>query len=392
MPPHAFGTPFIHTYIVKVASRCNINCTYCYVYNKGDQTWRNQPKLMSAETIEILFNRILDHCNAHGEKSVHLVLHGGEPLMGGRKHLSLLTDARTRIFEPAGIIAKISAQTNGILLTPDLCDFLRDHQIGVGISIDGPPSYNDTARVDHQGRGTSARLEEKLQLLQKPEYKPVFGGFLSVVNPDIPPQDFLDYVAQWNPPRLDVLWPNDHHDRLPTGKTAPDDTRYGDWMIALFDAWVKGGYDFEIREFHGLMKLILGGHASSEVHGLTPVDLIVVETNGAIEATDTLKGTCDNATVLGFNIFDHSFDRAVSKVDARLRHEGLEGLSDKCRACPLVSVCGGGHIPHRWNHRNGFNNPSVYCEDLQKLILHIRDHITGELQTLDEKSRPVLRI
>ena len=38
--------PF-HTFIWKIASRCNLNCTYCFVYNMADQRWREQPAFMS---------------------------------------------------------------------------------------------------------------------------------------------------------------------------------------------------------------------------------------------------------------------------------------------------------------------------------------------------------
>ena len=37
----------IDTVLLKVASRCNLNCTYCYVYNKGDTTWQGMPAQMS---------------------------------------------------------------------------------------------------------------------------------------------------------------------------------------------------------------------------------------------------------------------------------------------------------------------------------------------------------
>ena len=35
----------IDTVLVKLASRCNLDCDYCYVYRMGDDAWRLQPKL-----------------------------------------------------------------------------------------------------------------------------------------------------------------------------------------------------------------------------------------------------------------------------------------------------------------------------------------------------------
>ena len=48
----------IDTVLVKVASRCNINCTYCYVYNMGDDGWQDMPALISRETIAALARAI----------------------------------------------------------------------------------------------------------------------------------------------------------------------------------------------------------------------------------------------------------------------------------------------------------------------------------------------
>lgn len=48
--------------VVKVASRCNLNCTYCYFYNMGDDSYKLQPKFMTEKTIEAMFIRIKTHC------------------------------------------------------------------------------------------------------------------------------------------------------------------------------------------------------------------------------------------------------------------------------------------------------------------------------------------
>ncbi|MEU9838708.1 hypothetical protein AB0C69_05725, partial [Actinomadura sp. NPDC048032] len=31
-------------FILKIHSRCNLACDYCYVYEMGDQSWRDQPR------------------------------------------------------------------------------------------------------------------------------------------------------------------------------------------------------------------------------------------------------------------------------------------------------------------------------------------------------------
>ena len=34
----------IDTVILKVVAPCNLNCSYCYEYNMGDDSWKFKPK------------------------------------------------------------------------------------------------------------------------------------------------------------------------------------------------------------------------------------------------------------------------------------------------------------------------------------------------------------
>ena len=33
-----------------------------------------------------------------------------------------------------------------------------------------------------------------------------------------------------------------------------------------------------------------------------------------------------------------------------------------------MNACGGGYLPHRFSRKNGFDNPSVYCDDLYAMF------------------------
>ena len=60
-----------------------------------------------------------------------------------------------------------------------------------------------------------------------------------------------------------------------------------------------------------------------------------------------------------------------------------------CQSCPIVKVCGGGYLPHRYSLHRGFANPSVYCRDLTKLITHVRSSV---LATIPPKTRRKLKM
>lgn len=127
------------------------------------------------------------------------------------------------------------------------------------------------------------------------------------------------------------------------------------------------------------MNLLLGGTSRSELVGTTPSSLIVIETDGSIEQADTLKSAYDGAPVTGLHIDCDPFDAALRLPAIVARQLGLNALAECCTACSLRQVCGGGLYPHRYRSGEGFRNPSVYCPDLFRLIVHIRERVVADL-------------
>jgi uncharacterized protein len=378
--------PF-HTFLWKTASRCNLNCSYCFVYNLEDQLWQLQPGLMSARVATQTARRMREHCERHGKEDVLIVFHGGEPLLGGVRHLEMLLAVIDAELGTAGIRVSLGMQSNGLLFTEEIGDLCLSRGMTIGVSVDGPPRINDRYRVDHQNRPSSQRLEEKLALLTSSRYQRVFSGFLCVMNLAHDPLEVTEYLYSWHPPNIDYLFPLCHHDRPPTGKEHdPIATPYADWLITCFDRWLASEEPPRVRLFGSILALLFGRPSCAEFIGLDPVDLIVVETDGSIEALDALKATFEGATKLGFDVFRHDFDTVALDLRIRARQLGATALCATCQSCSLVDVCGGGYLPHRYASRNGFDNPSVYCTDLQKLIGYIRRRVVTELAPSDARA------
>jgi uncharacterized protein len=360
-------------------SRCNINCDYCYVYNQADDGWKTQPKLMSAETAAFAVRRIREHLDAHRKTDCSIVLHGGEPLLGGRKHLEMIVGTLLRGLVDGGIEVSLGIQSNGLLFTREIGEFCRRHGITLGVSIDGPPEINDRHRVDHRNRPTSARLEPRLRRLAD-DYADVFGGLLCVIDPTSDPDDVFEYLLSFAPRSIDFLLPlNNHDNRPPAAFFAASPAPFGDWLVRVYDAWMRHTGHTSVRMFRSIMNMWLGLPTLVESIGLLPVDLIVVETSGEIEGVDSLKAAYRGATKLGFNLAEHSFDEVAHHTAVLARQSGALQLSDTCRSCRIVEICGGGYIPHRYSAAAGFANPSVYCRDLTRLIDHIGASLHGAL-------------
>lgn len=350
------------------------------MYNLGDSTWKHQPPKMSFETFQTACGRIFEHCHNNNRKEVSLVMHGGEPMLVG---LDTIKNYRSIVDEELtskGIKADFGMQTNGTIFSIEIADFFLKSNTSLGVSLDGPPDVNNLHRVDHKGKGSSERIEKNLSLLLTDKYRHLFKGFLAVINVNADPVKVLEYLFSFNPPMVDLLFPDDNYDRRPKGKEEfIDSTLLGDWIIAAFDYWYHSNTSVRVRYFENIIKLILGGDSDIETIGTSPADFIIVETNGDIELLDSLKGSFEGATKIGKNIFNDSFDDVANFYDVRSRQIGIEALCDECKKCEIVNICGGGYLPHRFSLQNNYNNPSVYCSDLKKIISHVYNTISKEL-------------
>src|SRR5689334_14000318 len=129
----------IDTVLVKVASRCNLDCSYCYIYHMGDEGWREQPKRIHARVSAAVAQQLGELARAQ-DHPLSVVLHGGEPLLLGRQRLSALFDElRTALPASAGL----HLQTNGVLLDDSIIELCLEHDVGVSISLDGPAAVHD---------------------------------------------------------------------------------------------------------------------------------------------------------------------------------------------------------------------------------------------------------
>ena len=369
----------IGSLVVKVASHCNLNCSYCYEYNMGDDSWRHKPRLLSEANARQIGRRIAEHAARWNLREFGISFHGGEPLLAKAQHLeALVTAIRTQV--DAGVALHFGMQSNGMLISSSMAQQLLDLRISVGISLDGPRSVNDRHRLNHLGRSSFDRTVRGIQTL-KSVGKGLFAGILSVVDVDADPVETFEFLAGFDPPNIDFLLPHGNWIHPPPHKREPDATTpYADWLIAIFDSWFAGNHShIEIRTFEEIIEHLAGGHGSLETLGLEPVSLLTIGTDGDIEGVDTMKSTFPGAQTLGLNVERHSFDDALAHTMVAIRQSGADAVSDECRQCRVLRTCGGGYFPHRYSGERGFRNRSVYCKDLYKLIHHIKDRIRAPI-------------
>jgi uncharacterized protein len=375
-------TPF-RQFVLKVHSRCNLACDYCYVYRHADQGWRAQPTRMSVPTLTAAAERIATHARAHRLPSVQVVLHGGEPLLAGRGYLAGAVRLLRRVAAP-DVDVVVGLQTNGTLLDPEFLAEFRAGGVRVGVSVDGAAAGHDRHRRYASGTGSHAPVAAALRLLARPENRPIYAGLLCTVDPANDPVATYRALLDHDPPAVDFLLPHGNWSAPPPGRTPdPEQTPYADWLIAAFDEWyAEPVLPTRVRLFEEIIHLLLGGGSATEAVGLTPTSMVVVETDGSIEQSDMLKSAYPGAAVTGLHVARDPFDAALRLPSIAARQLGAAALGEECRRCPVRRVCGGGLYPHRYRAGTGFRNPSVYCADLYRLIGHIRARVAADVGRL----------
>jgi uncharacterized protein len=362
----------LDTILLKVTSRCNINCSYCYVYHHGDTTWQRLPKHMSPTIVTDVIQQ-LAILYEEQQKPFSVVLHGGEPLLMPRDILeALLQGLADRL--PATCSRAI--QTNGMLIDDDLLALCLRTNTTISVSIDGPTDVNDAFRIAFNGEGTHARTVAGINCIRRhPQAKRIFTGALCVVDPKSDARRVYEFFKSIAVPSVDFLFKDGNHAKLPLGKTAIDSTEYGRWLAVVWDCYIADPSPPRIRVLDDFGRLLLGGTSVKEGCGQILYGIAVIDTDGTVTKNDTLKSAYDGADRFEktWSVSTHRLFEIASSPEfiryAQLQHP----TSSVCQACSLLRVCGGGMPLTRWHPETGLANPSVYCADYKLLIGHMRN-------------------
>jgi uncharacterized protein len=139
---------------LSITHNCNLGCTYCYA---GKKT----PEGMSFETakkaVDFSFGIASDN------EAIAFGFFGGEPLLKFDLMRKIVAYIRKReLTEPREVSLHVT--TNGTLITPGILSYLKDEDIGLCISMDGPQHIHDQVRRYKNGRSSFDRIVENLKI------------------------------------------------------------------------------------------------------------------------------------------------------------------------------------------------------------------------------------
>jgi len=230
-----------------VGASCNLRCKYCYYLEKS-HLYRNAPaRVMSDELLERF---VQEYIQAQTMSQVLFTWHGGEPLM---RPLSFYRKA-VALQEKYAFGRQIdnTIQTNGTLLTDEWCEFFKEHNWLVGISIDGPQEFHDEYRRTASNKPSWQKVMRGIRLLRK---HGVEWNAMAVVNDFNAgyPLEFYHFFKEMGAKYIQfapvVERMAAHSDgrhlatlvdqECPVADFSVSPAQWGDFLCAIFDEWVR---------------------------------------------------------------------------------------------------------------------------------------------------------
>lgn len=329
-----------------IGARCNLDCEYCYYTEKSKLYQGASTQEMSEELLERF---IKDYIGTAALSRVPFTWHGGEPLLRPLSFYQKVVELQKKY--ASGKKIENCIQTNGTLLTDEFCQFFKDNDWLVGVSLDGPKQLHDRFRKNRKGLPSFDRVMKGVSLLDKHGVPWNAMATVNRYNADYP-KEFYSFFKrlgchyiQFTPVVERIVRQGDgrHLAMVPDcGALAgysvlPE--QWGTFLCTLFDQWVREDVGcYFIQLFESVLALW----------------------NREDPAVCTLGKKCGHAAVMEFNGDIYSCDHFVSPEYklGNLNEKSLlellyspaqdkfgamktNGLPRQCRECQYLFACNG---------------------------------------------------
>jgi uncharacterized protein len=330
---------------------------------------------MNYEILDKSMQRLSHYCLNAG-KDLHLIWHGGEPLMMGASFFIEAYCIQQRYNSLCRITNSI--QTNGTLIDGELLDFCNStRQFSLGLSLDGPETIHNTSRPYSNGTGSFDKVLKNIFSIQESTGR-MPGVILVLSRRNLHKiaelYRFFDAHAisfKINPLVRSGRAADAYKD---LGITAIE---YGMAMIEFFDLWFRA--------------------TESRIH-ISPIDTIIGNM-----ITKTPRG-CNFAPTCRFNYFSIGpqgdvypcgrFDGLSefrlgnicesdvacildSDIHRRLSARNAEGI-DECNKCRFLRICHGGCMHNAYVANGDIMKEDYYCAGYKMLFQHIENALATE--------------
>jgi len=353
-----------------VGELCNFACTYCY-YSPNERT-HSKREMWSHEFAQKVLLSIATFEKQRGNTKASVTWHGGEALFLG-------LDWYQRIIAYQATLPVHFAntfQTNGSLLTRDWVKFLKENNMTVGISIDGPEKVHNIHRKQRNGKGTFQETFNAIRLCQDHDVN--FGALCVITNENaIYVDEILNFFVDNRIFDFDFL-PSFALQGV-IGEQATkiniNSATLTQFMKKVFDWYLrKNDPHIHIRAIASLVERIIGGTGGvCTIGGDVCGSYLTIEADGDIVFCDDYHA----------NIFPNFGNVLYQTIGEVVNGKHFQSISDNalerlqnCKNCSVFDICGGG-CPRYWN-----NHQSYFCDHYREFYSYAQDALRNILQSV----------
>ena len=401
------STPAFHIMTKPRGAICNLDCKYCYFLSK-EMLYPGSRFRMADELLETFTRQYIE---SQPVPEVTFAWQGGEPTLMGLDFFRRVVHYQKKHARP-GVKIQNTLQTNGTLLDEEWCRFFKEHDFLIGISIDGPRDLHDAYRVNKGGAGSFEQVMRGWRLLKQ------FGVECNVLctvhaaNQDDPlviyrffrdelKTQFIQFIpivervtAQLLP-LANVGWSERDGGERPlytqTGSQTTDRSvdakKYGDFLIAIFDEWVRRDVG---QVYVQIFDVALGAWVDQPgglcIFAPTCGSALAMEHNGELYSCDHYV---EPKYLLGNIQNTHMSKLVASDKQRQFGADKQETLPRYCRECEVRFACHGGCPKNRFIHTpSGEPGLNYLCAGYKAFFNHVDRPLKIMARLLRERRAP----
>jgi len=389
-----------------IGPACNLAANTASISKRRPCSPAGADRRMSHEVLEAYTRKYIE-----SQPGAEVAFHwqGGEPMLMGLDFFRQAVELQRRYAGRKTVRNVI--QTNGTLIDDQWCQFLREGDWLVGLSLDGPSDIHDAYRLDAAGNGSFAAVKRGLDVLLK--YAVEFN-ILASVTPASTADPLRVYRFLKDAGARFVQF-------MPIVERLPDETAtqlglqlavgvrsgegvqtvrmtpwsvqgeaYGEFLCRVFDYWVRHdvgaftvmNFEWAFANYLGLPPRVCQFMA---VCGRSPI----IEHNGDVYA-------CDHYVYpqyrLGNILTDDLQEMVQSQKQCEFGMAKCEALPEYCQDCPVLPACRGECPKRRFMAApNGQAGLNYLCAGYKRFFEHAGPYFEA-MRRLKQAGQPVTTI
>lgn len=374
-----FAKP-LYVMLKSIGATCNLGCTYCYYLEKKELYPEKGKTLMSNELLERF---IIQYIEAQTMQPILFTWHGGEPLMRDISFYKKALELQRKYARGKQITNTL--QTNGTLLNDKWCEFFKENNFLIGISIDGSKPFHDKYRTTKDLRPTFDHVMRGINLLKKHNVEYNIMGVVNDFNIDYPLEfyqffkDIDSHYIQFAP-----IVERDSEGNVTEWSVSPE--KWGDFLIAIFDEWVKKDVGtYFIQYFDSALANWVGVNPGVCIFAKNCGHAGVMEFNGDVYSCDHFVypqyklGNIKTQTLTEMMYSKQQIDFGLAKS---------ESLSSKCKQCKYLFACHGECPKNRISKTQSGEEINYLCAGYYKFFKHIDPYMSFMKKELEAQRPP----